>query len=346
MSAKTAEVFIGLGSNIGDRQKNIKRALKVLSKKAKIVKRSSLYKTEPIGLTKQNWFFNCAVKVRTNLLPQELMAFLLEIEQKLGRKRRRKFGPRTIDLDILFYGNKVVKEKNLKIPHPKLYQRRFVLKPLAEIEPELKDPKTGKTIWQLLGNLPSRKVVENLRPKILAICGSPRANGNTEIAIKEAIKAAKKAGADVELVLLRKRKWKSCCGASECFYTNVCIVHDEFAELNKKMIAADAWLLASPNYFNNVSGLMKDFFDRTNPYTRPPLYKGKKVGLIAVGGWSHKSNKKAEAVMREFALIHKLKVVGNVICMADDKGDILQDKKGLKACSRLGQILAKASRAN
>lgn len=131
------EVFIGLGSNLGDREKNIKEAIRLLESnpKIKIEKISSLIETEPQGCPPQPNYLNGIIKIKTSLYPEELLYFLQEIENKLGRKRLIKNGPRTIDLDILLYGEEELNKDNLKVPHPRMFKRDFVLKPLLEIEP-------------------------------------------------------------------------------------------------------------------------------------------------------------------------------------------------------------------
>lgn len=131
-------VFIGIGSNLGERQANINLAIELLAKVEGVFieKISSIIETEPVGGPPQPKYLNGVLKINTGLSPQELLSVLQEIENKLGRKREIKNGPRTIDLDILLYGNKVLDEPNLKIPHPRMFEREFVLKPLLEIEPE------------------------------------------------------------------------------------------------------------------------------------------------------------------------------------------------------------------
>lgn len=132
--------FLGLGSNLGDCKKNITEALCELEKNGnKILKVSSIYETEPYGYKKQPKFLNAVVKIKTTLEPQELLTVCKKIEKKLGRKKTFKWGPRTIDIDILFYGNKKIQKKHLKIPHPELHKREFVLKPLKEVTKQLSE---------------------------------------------------------------------------------------------------------------------------------------------------------------------------------------------------------------
>ncbi len=147
------EAYIALGSNIGDREANIKKAFDLLKEKTKIIKTSALYETKPMYIKEQGWFLNSTAKIDTQLTLRELLFFLKNIEQKLGRKPVERNGPRIIDLDILFYGTQVVNKKDLQIPHPKMVERAFVLVPLAEIAPSLIHPISKKTIVQLLSEL-------------------------------------------------------------------------------------------------------------------------------------------------------------------------------------------------
>ena len=178
------------------------------------------------------------------------------------------------------------------------------------------------------------------RMKILLICGSPH-DGNTEIMLKKALEGCAGQGVETELVLLRNLEFKGCCGWSECFYENYCrIKKDGMFELYEKLLKADVWVLGTPNYFNNVSGLMKNFIDRTNPFCRPSLYKDKKVGLMVVGGWSASSNQKCLDALHDFCKCHKMKVAGQVSCVADKKDEILEKKEVLQQCFELGKQIA------
>jgi 2-amino-4-hydroxy-6-hydroxymethyldihydropteridine diphosphokinase len=143
-------VFLSLGSNLGNREKNLRKAIKLLKKKVQVEKISGVYLTEPVGRIKQADFFNIAVKAKTNLGPLQLLEACKGIERKLKRQRSIKWGPRTIDVDILFFGKEKIVTAGLTIPHKELAKRRFVLLPLSEIAPGLKHPATGKTIKQLL----------------------------------------------------------------------------------------------------------------------------------------------------------------------------------------------------
>ena len=152
-------VFLGLGSNIGDKEGYIKKALNLISKIAEVKKKSHLYLTEPIGKTKQEWFLNCVVAIETELDPKRLLSCLKSIERKLDRVKTVKNGPRTIDIDILFYGDHIVKTKNLVIPHPLLQDRLFVLQPMMDLNPYLIHPVLKKTIQELYKNHPGKEKV-------------------------------------------------------------------------------------------------------------------------------------------------------------------------------------------
>jgi 2-amino-4-hydroxy-6-hydroxymethyldihydropteridine diphosphokinase len=155
-------VYLSLGSNMGDRQKNLHDAIARLEMVGRVLKTSSSYETEPVEFTRQAWFLNCALAIETEKAPQKLMAELLEIEQDLGRHRTSRKGPRTMDIDLLLYGGSVVTSAALVVPHPAMHQRRFVLEPLAEIAPEALHPVLNKTVQELLAALPAGPVVRKL----------------------------------------------------------------------------------------------------------------------------------------------------------------------------------------
>lgn len=127
--------YIGIGSNLGNRKKNIKKAIGYLKeiKNIRLDKVSRIYETEPLGGPKQKKFLNAAARVKTTLKPAEFLRILKDIEKKLGRKKTVRYGPRSIDLDILLYGNEMINKKNLKVPHPRMFRREFVLRPLSEV---------------------------------------------------------------------------------------------------------------------------------------------------------------------------------------------------------------------
>ncbi len=144
-------VYLSLGSNIRDKKKNLWKALKELKKNHIILlKISSLYKTEPVGVKDQPNFLNLALKGKTILSPDELLVTILNIEKKSGRIRTKKQGPRIIDIDILLYNDLIIKKRKLIIPHPRMNKRNFVLIPLLEIEPDLSLPGFKKNISEYI----------------------------------------------------------------------------------------------------------------------------------------------------------------------------------------------------
>jgi len=148
------EVYLSLGSNIGDREHHLREAIARLETVGKVTSVSSLYETEPVEVTDQGWFLNCVVAMETSLSPSPLMSQLLEIERNLGRERIQKKGPRKIDIDILLVDDLVVDSPSLTIPHPAMAERRFVLEPLAEIASAATHPVLKKTALELLNGLP------------------------------------------------------------------------------------------------------------------------------------------------------------------------------------------------
>lgn len=132
-------VFLSLGSNLGDRRKNLQLAIKALNASAgRVIKKSKTYETKPHGVKNQPMFLNCCIEIETNLKPLKLLAACQKIEKLLGRLKseKGKMLPRTIDIDILFYGNEIINTPKLTLPHPRIAEREFVLKPLAEIAPD------------------------------------------------------------------------------------------------------------------------------------------------------------------------------------------------------------------
>jgi len=149
---KTA--FLALGSNVGDREANLRTAVTLLQGDEIWVRRgSSLYETAPQELLDQPSFLNAVLEVETSLFPMQLLARVREIERKMGRRRVTPKGPRNIDIDILFYGRTVIATAELEVPHPRIAQRRFVLEPLAQIAPAFRHPLTGKTANEMLATL-------------------------------------------------------------------------------------------------------------------------------------------------------------------------------------------------
>ena len=156
--------YIGIGSNIGSPLKNCQRSIALLEEHAriKVIARSSFYETEPVGPRDQSWFVNAVAEISTDMEPILLLDTLLAIEIAMGRIRNEKWGPRKIDLDILLYGKSVINNDRLKIPHPEMIKRRFVLAPLAELAPNSIHPTENKTIQEILSDLPEDKKVIQL----------------------------------------------------------------------------------------------------------------------------------------------------------------------------------------
>lgn len=152
--------YLLLGSNLGDRKANFSMATKRLASLGQVVAASALYETKPWGQTNQPDFLNQCIALNTHLTPQELLLGILDIEQLMGRVRVEHWGPRLIDIDILLFGNKIIEEKNLLVPHPQLANRMFALVPLAEIAGKLLHPQTGKSIQQHLADCPDTLLVQ------------------------------------------------------------------------------------------------------------------------------------------------------------------------------------------
>lgn len=142
-------VYLGLGSNLGDRAANLREAIARLQDLGRVVAVSPLYETEPLEVIDQPWFLNCAVALETEQMPRQLMSRLLGIERDMGRRRGKAKGPRLIDLDILLFGASVIQAPGLTVPHPAMHERRFVLEPLADIAPDLRHPVFKRTVREL-----------------------------------------------------------------------------------------------------------------------------------------------------------------------------------------------------
>ena len=152
-------IYLSLGSNLGDRAANLNRAIEELSTiGVQVLRRSSIYETEPVDFLAQPWFLNCVLEAETSLMPRQLLIELQAIERKLGSQKVVPRGPRVIDLDVLFYGSAVIHAAGMEIPHPRLTERRFVLVPLAELVPGL-CPVLGITAAELLAATHDRSIV-------------------------------------------------------------------------------------------------------------------------------------------------------------------------------------------
>lgn len=156
--------YLSLGSNLGKREQQLRLAMQRLGGLGRVISVSSIYDTQPVEVSDQPWFLNCAVALETDRSPQQLLSGVLAIEREMGRERSRKKGPRKIDIDILLCGQQIIHSPQLTVPHPAMHERRFVLEPLAEIAPEVRHPLLKKSINDLLAKLRDRAVVCRMAP--------------------------------------------------------------------------------------------------------------------------------------------------------------------------------------
>jgi 2-amino-4-hydroxy-6-hydroxymethyldihydropteridine diphosphokinase len=156
--------FIGIGSNVGDKIRNCGQAITEISrcKQNTLLAQSSLYRTEPIGYTQQDWFINGVIEIETSLTAYQLLHVLEDIEISMGRKKIRKWGPRIIDLDILFFNDEIIRCEGLTIPHPEVQYRAFVLIPLRDIAADYVHPSLKKSISQLAADLGHGQGIEKV----------------------------------------------------------------------------------------------------------------------------------------------------------------------------------------
>lgn len=159
-----AIVHLSLGSNLGQRQKQLRAAIEHLKQLGRVVSLSATYETQPVEVTDQPWFLNCALTLETDRSPEQLLKSILTIEREMGRERTRKKGPRIIDIDILLFGEQIIQSPQLTTPHPAMHRRRFVLEPLAEIAPEAQHPLLKKSVRELLAELQDAPVVRKIPP--------------------------------------------------------------------------------------------------------------------------------------------------------------------------------------
>lgn len=146
--------YLSLGSNVGDREANLRNAVTRLGTLGEVTRVSSFYETEPVEFTEQPWFLNIAAELHTELAPRQLLTAILKIEGEMGRQRTQPKGPRLIDIDIVLFGSTVISDRELVIPHPAMHERKFVLAPLEEIAAEAQHPVLKKTVRDLLRSLP------------------------------------------------------------------------------------------------------------------------------------------------------------------------------------------------
>lgn len=152
-------VYLGLGSNVGDRTKNLIKAVDMLGKKLKIVKTSKIYPSKPVGYRNQDTFLNMVLECQTDMDVQTLFKFIKDVEKSVGRVERFRWGPREIDIDILLFNDTVYSGEDVIIPHPRLHERDFVLVPLLEINPKIKHPVLKKSLKELLKNLKENSII-------------------------------------------------------------------------------------------------------------------------------------------------------------------------------------------
>jgi 2-amino-4-hydroxy-6-hydroxymethyldihydropteridine diphosphokinase len=152
-------VYLSLGSNIGDREANLRDAIARMPPSVRVLRVSPIYETEPLDYTGQAWFLNLVVEAETALSPTKLLSRVAAIERALGRSRTIPKGPRTIDIDILLYGDVVVGAAKLQVPHPRMAARRFVLAPLADLAPDLRHPVTRQTVREMLQAAPPQAIL-------------------------------------------------------------------------------------------------------------------------------------------------------------------------------------------
>lgn len=156
-------IYLALGSNLGDRKANLEHAIHLLSPEVQCEEESSVYQTTPWGFSNQPDFLNQVIQGSTQLSPEDLLKYVKSIEKEMGRETKFRFGPRVIDIDILFYGEKIIDQKGLQIPHSRLHQRAFVLIPLCDLTREFVHPVNGRTIQEML-DLVDTEGVEHYQP--------------------------------------------------------------------------------------------------------------------------------------------------------------------------------------
>ena len=158
----TEIAYLSLGSNLGDRAANLRAAISQLQAAGRLQALSGFYETQPVDVPDQPWFLNCVIAIETEKTAREILRLALQTEAYMGRLRMADKGPRNIDIDIILFGEQIVNESGLRIPHPAMAQRRFVLEPLAEIATDARHPLLGKTARELLAELPEGQAVRRL----------------------------------------------------------------------------------------------------------------------------------------------------------------------------------------
>ncbi len=170
--------FLGLGTNLGDREENLKKAIENISAFAgEVISFSQIYETEPWGFRSEDHFFNMVIQIKTNLKPVDLLKLLLKIEIQMGRVRgAEKYSSRIIDIDILLYENEIINKPYLKVPHPMIQERKFVLVPLCDIAPEMIHPVLNKTFKILLEECDDESIVKKINPLFFSPKGGKKSS--------------------------------------------------------------------------------------------------------------------------------------------------------------------------
>lgn len=175
--------------------------------------------------------------------------------------------------------------------------------------------------------------------RIVAFCGSPR-KGNTEFLIKKVLEFCKESGADTEFISLSDRHIKQCLGCNSCFGSGKgCILNDDMDSLVEKIRSSDCFILGSPNYFSNVSSLMKKFIDRFNAFCKPSVLVGKKAAVICVGARSVSESEKVCSVLKEFCRVMKVGIVESMTVQAEGPEDTSGDERSLDGCRELASLI-------
>lgn len=160
MNSTIHKIYLGLGTNLGDRSANLQAAIEALSPKIQVLAQSPIYQTPPWGYTEQADFLNLVLFAETSLRPRQLLRYVKGIEKQVGRTATFRWGPREIDIDILFFDDLVFDSRKLTIPHPRVHERAFMLVPLADLDPDLRHPVSGKTVQEQLAEIEHGEITE------------------------------------------------------------------------------------------------------------------------------------------------------------------------------------------
>ncbi|MCX7641659.1 MAG: 2-amino-4-hydroxy-6-hydroxymethyldihydropteridine diphosphokinase [Elusimicrobiales bacterium] len=356
-----SSVYLSLGSNLEDRIKNIKKAINLIAKFSKIKKISSFYITQPMYYINQPYFINCVIEIITSIPPKNLLDKLLKIENKLGRKRTFKNSPRTIDIDIIYYDNKIIKTNYLKIPHPKRLERNFVMIPLYEINPKLKDPETSNLIQDEIKNLKSNYIIKlptdyneiieflsSLKPRAkkdfntLYIKKSLKLLGNPQNKLKNIIhitgSVAKTSTALYIEKILRKYGFSTACYISphiedireRITINGKMISKKEFTDIFIDIISKSAYI---HSVFEYLTIIAIKYFSYKNPQFS--------IIEVGMGGSNDATNifKKTKAVFTKITLEHK-KFLGKTIKeITKNKAGIIKKKSDVFVSSLNNKIV-------